>query len=252
MRDWLDITRVVRLHAAEPHHRRESRLYDGMRAELRAAAAGEVFKPSLWLAHCALAATWANELGDAETAIELLMTTTAVETQWVGAMVQWLYGLVAEARGKGALARTHLRAAIEDSRNDLPFYRAHMLVDYARIVHVLGDPVSAELARTEATEIYTRLGAPAYVDRVAAERRARAATSVSTARTVLLTEREQDVLTLVTSGMSYAQIARDLFVTRSTVNYHLSNIYRKAQVGSRHDLTELYRKEPLSFRVIAG
>ena len=77
-----------------------------------------------------------------------------------------------------------------------------MLVDYARIAHVLGDPVSAELARTEATEIYTRLGAPAYVDRVAAERKARAATSVSTTQTVLLTEREQDVLTLVTSGMS--------------------------------------------------
>ena len=65
----------------------------------------------------------------------------------------------------------------------------------------------------------------------------------------MLTEREQDVLTLIASGMSYAQIARDLFVTQSTVGYHLSNIYRKAGVGSRHELTELVRSDPLGFGI---
>ena len=55
------------------------------------------------------------------------------------------------------------------------------------------------------------------------------------------------MLTLVASGMSYAQIARELFVTQSTVGYHLSNIYRKAQVTSRHELTELVRRDPAGF-----
>ena len=57
-----------------------------------------------------------------------------------------------------------------------------------------------------------------------------------------LTDRERDVLTLVTSGMSYAQISRDLFITRSTVGFHLSNIYAKTGVSSRHELSELVRR----------
>ena len=57
------------------------------------------------------------------------------------------------------------------------------------------------------------------------------------------------MLTLIASGMSYAQIARDLFVTQSTVGYHLSNIYRKAGVSSRHELTELVRSDPLGFGI---
>jgi DNA-binding CsgD family transcriptional regulator len=55
------------------------------------------------------------------------------------------------------------------------------------------------------------------------------------------------VLTLVTAGMSYAQIARDLFITQSTVSYHLGNIYAKANVSSRHELTALVREQPASF-----
>jgi ATP/maltotriose-dependent transcriptional regulator MalT len=56
-----------------------------------------------------------------------------------------------------------------------------------------------------------------------------------------LTDREQDVATLATAGYSYAQIAHKLFVARTTVGYHLSNIYAKCGVQSRHELTELVR-----------
>ena len=56
-----------------------------------------------------------------------------------------------------------------------------------------------------------------------------------------LTDRERDVAELAVSGYSYAQIARDLFVAHSTVGYHLSNIYAKCGVSSRHELTALVR-----------
>ena len=56
-----------------------------------------------------------------------------------------------------------------------------------------------------------------------------------------LTERERDVAELAVVGLSYAQIARDLFVAPTTVSYHLSNIYRKCGVRTRHELTELAR-----------
>ena len=66
MRDWLDITRVVRLHAAEPHHRRDSRSMTGCARSCAPQPRARYVKTSLWLAHCALAATWAQGLGDAE------------------------------------------------------------------------------------------------------------------------------------------------------------------------------------------
>ena len=61
-----------------------------------------------------------------------------------------------------------------------------------------------------------------------------------------LTEREQDVAELAVSGFSYAQIARNLFVAQTTVGYHLSNIYAKCGVRSRHELTELVRNNALT------
>ena len=56
-----------------------------------------------------------------------------------------------------------------------------------------------------------------------------------------LTDREREVAELAVVGLSYAQIARDLFVSQSTVSYHLSNIYQKSGVRTRHELTELAR-----------
>jgi DNA-binding CsgD family transcriptional regulator len=51
--------------------------------------------------------------------------------------------------------------------------------------------------------------------------------------------------------LSYQQIARELFITRSTVGFHLSNIYAKAGVASRHELTALLRSDPASFGLAA-
>ena len=53
--------------------------------------------------------------------------------------------------------------------------------------------------------------------------------------------RERDVVTLLLEGLSYAQIARELYVTRSTVAFHLSNAYAKTGTTSRHELVQLVR-----------
>jgi DNA-binding CsgD family transcriptional regulator len=62
-----------------------------------------------------------------------------------------------------------------------------------------------------------------------------------------MTERERDVLTLLLKGLSYAQISRELYITRSTVGYHLGNLYAKTGVTSRHQLIELARTHPAAF-----
>ena len=48
-----------------------------------------------------------------------------------------------------------------------------------------------------------------------------------------LTSREFEILVLVASGASNAEIARQLWVTEQTVKFHLSNVYRKLGVSNR-------------------
>lgn len=60
----------------------------------------------------------------------------------------------------------------------------------------------------------------------------------------VVVDRERDVLALLVKGLSYAQIAGELFVARSAVAFHLSNIYAKFDVRSRHDLTAYLLTHP--------
>jgi ATP/maltotriose-dependent transcriptional regulator MalT len=48
-----------------------------------------------------------------------------------------------------------------------------------------------------------------------------------------LSARELEVLRLLSDGRSNAEIARDMFVERSTVKTHLIHLYRKLGVSSR-------------------
>ena len=48
-----------------------------------------------------------------------------------------------------------------------------------------------------------------------------------------LTARELEVLQLVAAGSTNGEIARKLWVTEQTVKFHLSNVYRKLEVGNR-------------------
>jgi len=51
----------------------------------------------------------------------------------------------------------------------------------------------------------------------------------------LLTERESEILNLVTSGMSNKEIAEKLFLSQRTVKAHLTNIFNKLNVASRSE-----------------
>ncbi|MGN6872144.1 MAG: LuxR C-terminal-related transcriptional regulator [Solirubrobacteraceae bacterium] len=48
-----------------------------------------------------------------------------------------------------------------------------------------------------------------------------------------LTEREAEILQLVASGSTNAEIARQLWITQQTVKFHVSNVYRKLDVCNR-------------------
>jgi DNA-binding NarL/FixJ family response regulator len=53
------------------------------------------------------------------------------------------------------------------------------------------------------------------------------------AHSLELTVREREVLRLVSAGMTDAQVAGQLSISRRTVNTHLASIYNKLDVNSR-------------------
>ena len=57
--------------------------------------------------------------------------------------------------------------------------------------------------------------------------------SVMAAMQTSLTLRELEVLQLVAAGSTNGEIAQKLWVTEQTVKFHLSNVYRKLEVGNR-------------------
>ncbi|MCL5410676.1 MAG: LuxR C-terminal-related transcriptional regulator [Patescibacteria group bacterium] len=52
-------------------------------------------------------------------------------------------------------------------------------------------------------------------------------------RSVRLTKRELEVLSLVIEGKSSKDVADALYCSKRTVDYHLANIYDKLQVSNR-------------------
>jgi DNA-binding NarL/FixJ family response regulator len=61
--------------------------------------------------------------------------------------------------------------------------------------------------------------------------------SVSDPQLDQLTPREGDVLLLIARGYTYKEVGAKLFISAKTVETHVSNVLRKLQLSSRHELT---------------
>jgi DNA-binding NarL/FixJ family response regulator len=55
-----------------------------------------------------------------------------------------------------------------------------------------------------------------------------------------ITPREQEILTLLSKGLSYQELADKLFISSKTVRKHIFNIYEKLHVNSRMEAVNKY------------
>ena len=137
-----------------------------------------------------------------------------------------------------AALRWHGQAArpFEQARTQLcygEFLRRHQLRAESRVQ--LG----------AALEVFTRLGAPSWAAQAEAELRAtglkarRRAVEVAEPTVRTLTPRELRVAMAVAGGATNAEAAAELFLSPKTIEYHLSNIYRKLEIRTRADLARI-------------
>lgn len=170
--------------------------------------------PQLWFHAHALAARWAG--GDPAPWLELLRTRDRLP--WADPILdRWND----DSSGPVKIPATGLLPALDGG----------WLLARARQTRSPDDVARAE-------DHLRSVGGDALIPRLRP-----AETPTTTEHSVLatLSDRERDVTTLLLEGLSYAQISKELFITRSTVAFHLSRVYAKTGTTSRHELVQAVR-----------
>ena len=132
------------------------------------------------------------------------------------------------------VARTELDGAITIfTTAGLPLEAAVARLRLAELVHA-EDPALARAEARTAAESFAWLGARHELDRATALLRALGGPARTGVRRVgSLTDREEEVLALVSQGLSNPQIAERLYISRKTASHHVSNVLAKLDVQNR-------------------
>ena len=196
----------------------------------------ELFISSWALAELIEAASRSGAPGHAASALERLTEHTAV----VG--TDWGLGIAARSRAlltDGDAAESLHREAIERlarTRLRPELARAHLLYgEWLRREHRRLD--AREELRT-AHELFTDLGVQAFAERARVELEATGERARKRTVDTLdqLTPQETQIARLAAEGHTNREIAARLFITASTVEYHLRKVFRKLDVESRTQL----------------
>ena len=165
-----------------------------------------------------------------------------LEERALAAGTPWALGLLARARGlsaDGAIAEEHF----EESLDQLG--RTPVSTDLARSHLVYGEWLRRSNRRLEARaqlrtahELFERMGAAAFEARARLELAATGehARKRSVERRSDLTPQELQIARLASTGATNPEIATQLYVSASTVDYHLRKVFKKLDLTSRRQL----------------
>ncbi|CAM3493903.1 helix-turn-helix transcriptional regulator [Isoptericola cucumis] len=164
----------------------------------------------------------------------------------------WLRRAEAEhSRLRAALADAPADPAVwESTVREFDFgYRyevARSRFRWAQALRATGDVSAAEVEAAEALGEARAMGAAPLADAIHAwGRRARVPLPGARRTTSVLTEREEEVLTLVAQGLSNRQIGEQLYISTKTVSVHVSNLLAKLGVSGRAEAVAVAHRRGL-------
>jgi DNA-binding CsgD family transcriptional regulator len=196
----------------------------------------ELFISSWALAELIEAASRSGSPGHAANALERLAEHTAV------AGTDWGLGIAARSRAlltEGDAAEALFREAIERlgrTRLAPELARAHLL--YGEWLRRQRRRLDAREELRTAHELFRDIGMEAFAERARVELQATGERARKrTAHTIdQLTPQEAQIARLAAEGQTNREIAARLFISASTVEYHLRKAFRKLDVESRTQL----------------
>lgn len=218
-------------------------LYNGLgRHDAARDAAWEAFQPdpigygSLLVGELAEAASRTGDRVLLEFALDWLSERTRViSSDWASGIEARVRALLSEGEIADSLYResiTHLAR----TRVRLELARSHLL--YGEWLRRQRRRLDAREHLRTALDMFASMGTEAFAGR--AERELLATGERARKRTVdtldQLTPQEDQVARLAAKGMTNREIAAQLFITQSTVEYHLRKVFRKLEVKSRTQL----------------
>jgi DNA-binding CsgD family transcriptional regulator len=153
---------------------------------------------------------------------------------WVTAGALRCRGLLAAAEGDQPAALAAFERALSDLEGQpYPFERGRTLLCVGIVQRQAQQRTAARGALEQALAIFEALGARLWSEKARAELRRISGRRPADAE---LTETEHRVAALASAGRSNKEIAAELFMGLSTVEAHLSRVYRKLGVRSRAGL----------------
>jgi len=188
------------------------------------------------------------ETGDTETAARQfgeLRAVTAKRHPGVAFPLLALQARMSAAAGQPDQAEAQFRQAARLAGPDDP------LLDRALLHHALGRLLNARGDRRGAVDelraahgMLSGIGAAPYAARVETDLTAAGMPAAVPRQSspLELTGREADVVALVAKGMTNTEVAAELYVTTSTVEYHLRNVFAKLGITSRRQLRQFARQ----------
>lgn len=168
------------------------------------------------------------ELGELERARDHLGTfgelASLASHRWVASAAR-CRGLLAAAERDLETGLLELeRALLELQTLHYPFERARTLLALGKVRRLAGQKAPARVVLEEALDVFDQLGAVPWLARASAELRR---ISGRPSPPQELTETELRVASLAAQGLSNQEIASALYMGISTVEAHLSHVYRK-------------------------
>ncbi|WP_328674106.1 AAA family ATPase [Streptomyces sp. NBC_00328] len=190
--------------------------------------------------------------GDRPTARQAL---TRLEERALPAGTPWALGLLERCRA--LVSADHDRTERHFAQSLTLLDRTQVRTELARTHLLYGEWLRRRKRRTDARtqlghayRMFTDMGAAAFAERARTELlatgahpRKRAGRSPHDLTEHDLTPQERRIATLAAHGSTNTEIATRLFITQSTVEYHLNKIFRKLDITSRRQLNSLLTSE---------